>query len=229
MNNNYSEWLKEMMHLHRLNGVELSAELKGKGVGMSQQYISNLRRGPMSENKARDIALAMNWPLPSLDNQLSTRDNVAVCGTEEVKPHQSRTITLTTLQPSAGNLTHNHENEVLDTVKVSTEWLWKTYPGINNLSNLALFSCKGDSMCPTFSQEDTLLANRGYNEFQEDGIYIFTFHDQLLVKRIQPLPGKGYQVLSDNPLYPPYLITPSDQPFVTVHAKLVGKFSFSMI
>lgn len=211
MNTNiYSEWLQNMMHEHKINGVELADTLTERGVRSSKQYISNLRRGPMSHKKALEIAKAMGWTLPGEDKEETS-------------------ITITTLQPAAGHNVADHHNEVLSKVNVSREWLKKTYPKISNLNKLAIFSCKGDSMEPTFSQEDTLLASTGYTEFQEEGVYVFTYYDQLLVKRIQALPGKGYFVISDNTTYPPYVIEYEDLEHVTVHAKLVGKFSFSKV
>lgn len=209
----FSDWLKDAMDEHRYTGIQLAQELSEKGLNYSPQYISNLRRGRLNLHKATEIANAMGWEPPM----------------SEMTGYSNATVTVTTLQPCAGINIPDHTNEVLDTVKVSREWITRTYPTVKNLNNLAIFSCKGDSMEPTFTQEDTLLANRGYRQFEEDGVYIFTYHDQLLVKRIQNLPGKGYYVISDNTAYQPYTIELQDLEHVVVHAKLIGKFSFNKI
>lgn len=210
---NYSEWLNDMLAEHRLSGKDLSDAMVAKGFKFSPQYVSKLRTSRLNLRKATEIANAMGWEPPM----------------SELTGYSSTTVTVTTLQPSAGINIPDHTNEVLDTVKVSREWITRTYPTVKNLSNLAIFSCKGDSMEPTFTQEDTLLATRGYQQFEEDGIYIFTYHGQLLVKRIQNLPGKGYYVISDNPAYQPYTIELQDLEHVVVHAKLIGRFSFNKI
>lgn len=209
----YSEWLSNMMAEHRLSGKEFSEIMVAKGFRFSPQYVSKLRAGGLKLGKATEIANAMGWEPPR----------------SELAGYSSATVTITTLQPSAGLNLPDHTNEVLDTVKVSREWITRTHPTVKNLNNLAIFSCRGDSMEPTFTQEDTLLANRGYRQFEEDGVYIFTYHDQLLVKRIQNLPGKGYCVISDNTAYQPYVIELQDLEHVVVHAKLIGRFSFNKI
>lgn len=209
----YSEWLNNMIAEHRLSGKEMSDIMIAKGFRFSPQYVSKLRSGGLRLGKATEIANAMGWGAPSIESSQTS----------------STTVTITTLQPIAGPSIPYHTNEVLDTVKVSRDWITSTYATIRNLNNLALFSCRGDSMEPTFTQEDTLLVSRGYQQFEEDGIYIFTYHDQLLVKRIQNLPGKGYYVISDNPAYQAYLIDHKNLEHVTIHAKLIGKFSFNRV
>ncbi|WP_299021531.1 S24 family peptidase [uncultured Photobacterium sp.] len=68
-----------------------------------------------------------------------------------------------------------------------------------NPNNVFLMPVKGDSMYPTLKNGCLVMVNR-VDQFTGDGIYIFRFDDQLMVKRLQFLP-KIIKVVSDNPTY----------------------------
>ena len=85
-------------------------------------------------------------------------------------------------------------------------------------------------MEPTFDQEDTILVDRSTSTFEVDGVYVFTYHDSLMIKRIQRRPGRGYVVISDNKdLYDAYDLPNEDLENVRVHGRVVGKFGFVKI
>lgn len=79
-------------------------------------------------------------------------------------------------------------------------------------SNLVLIESIGDSMDPTLHHGDLLLIDGSVDTVRDDGIYCFsTPDDELLVKRLQRLPGKGVVVKSDNPKYEQFLIPDSQK------------------
>ena len=55
---------------------------------------------------------------------------------------------------------------------------------------------KGDSMVPTLKNQALVMVNQ-IAEFSGDGIYVFRFDGQLMVKRLQ-FTKRGLNVVSDN-------------------------------
>lgn len=77
--------------------------------------------------------------------------------------------------------------------------------GANAPDDLALFEVSGDSMEPTISDRDLVMADLGQTEL-EDGVYAFMLGDHIRVKRLRRLVD-GVQIISDNAdLYPPEVL-----------------------
>jgi len=62
--------------------------------------------------------------------------------------------------------------------------------------NIFLMPVKGDSMVPTLKNQALVMVNQ-ITEFSGDGIYVFRFDGQLMVKRLQ-FTKRGLNVVSDN-------------------------------
>lgn len=62
--------------------------------------------------------------------------------------------------------------------------------------NIFLMPVKGDSMVPTLKNQALVMVNQ-ISEFSGDGIYVFRFDGQLMVKRLQ-FTKRGLNVVSDN-------------------------------
>ncbi|WFB47866.1 LexA family transcriptional regulator [Vibrio coralliilyticus] len=77
-----------------------------------------------------------------------------------------------------------------------------------NPENVFLLSVRGDSMEPTLKNQSIIMVNR-IEEFTSDGIYVFRFEDNLMVKRLQFLPER-IEVVSDNPIYKTWEIMKKD-------------------
>jgi phage repressor protein C with HTH and peptisase S24 domain len=76
--------------------------------------------------------------------------------------------------------------------------------------HLALIECAGDSMEPTLLNGDELLVDTSPTSLRVGSIYILRVGGALLAKRVQPRLDGTVLILSDNPRYPPEVITPSD-------------------
>lgn len=226
-----AEWLREQMYKNRLRGIDMVEFFARRGYSVTPSYISNMRRSGMTVHKAKEIADIMGWEPPSFalgagEVQLGAPEKESSANLTDDSPTH---LVISSLQPSAGNGS-DQTYEVLDQVKVYLPWLHATYPHLANLTKLALCHIKGDSMEPTFTEEDTLLVDTSTVSFESDGVYVFSYHDNLLVKRIQRRPGQGFMVISDNrDLYDDYLLPNHDLENVRVLAKVVGKFGFERI
>lgn len=220
-------WLKKMMQESDTKNVDLAEALGKTGVQVSLPYISNLRRIGMSMQRATEIAEVMGWEKPQLK---MTSEGLTALTEDNSLSNSPTSIVISTLTPQAGTLAHNNDYEILEQVRVPTHWLKATYPNLANINNLALCNIRGDSMEPTFDQEDTILVDRSTVTFDTDGVYVFTYHDTLLIKRVQRRPGRGYIVISDNrEFYEAYEIPMEDLANVNVHGRVVGKFGFVKI
>ena len=97
---------------------------------------------------------------------------------------------------------------------------WLLQHGLDK-EHLACITAREDSMEPTIRSGDTLLIsvyfhNEGTQDKQrlvlglkrrdragKEGIFVLRIDGSLIVKRLQPDPGKGYMVRSDSPEYGP--------------------------
>ncbi|WP_442426342.1 MULTISPECIES: XRE family transcriptional regulator [unclassified Nitrospina] len=78
---------------------------------------------------------------------------------------------------------------------------------------LVLIEAISDSMEPTLNQGDLLLIDGSVNYIRDDGIYCLrTPRDEILVKRLQRLPGERLAVKSDNPKYEQFILSEEDIP-----------------
>jgi len=75
-------------------------------------------------------------------------------------------------------------------------------------TNVFLMLVEGDSMQPTLKNGSMIMVNKDVDNLS-DGIYVMRYDNNLLVKRLQMLPGGIIRVKSDNSMYDPWEITKS--------------------
>jgi phage repressor protein C with HTH and peptisase S24 domain len=88
-------------------------------------------------------------------------------------------------------------------ISFEPEWLNKEI-GVNP-NDVFLMLVDGDSMYPTLKNDAMIMVNRNFNGLS-DGIYVMRHDHNLLVKRLQMLPGGIIKVKSDNNMYEPWEI-----------------------
>jgi phage repressor protein C with HTH and peptisase S24 domain len=94
-------------------------------------------------------------------------------------------------------------------LKFDRTWLHNTWH--LNPADLFTIPSVGESMEPTIKAGEYLLASRSEQHLKlADGIYIIRLEGNILVKRIQVLPGRKIIISSDNPAYKPYEIKLDD-------------------
>lgn len=74
-----------------------------------------------------------------------------------------------------------------------------------DIRNLSVISVKGDSMEGVLNDGDTILINHGQTT-PRDGLYVLRLNENLLVKRLQLIPGGIVNVISANEAYPTFEI-----------------------
>ena len=110
------------------------------------------------------------------------------------------------LSASAGPGTAIPEQEPLIDLAFPGDWIRaaSTQPG-----KLAAVRVDGDSMEPVLQDGETVLFDTSPDRLRGDGIFLFRMDGALFVKRLVRM-GKSIQVISENPKFPPYTITPGE-------------------
>lgn len=72
--------------------------------------------------------------------------------------------------------------------------------------SLSLITVVGDSMEPTLSDGDTVMICAAQDKPRDAALYVIRIDGDLLIKRLQRLPGQRIKVKSDNPAYGDYEI-----------------------
>lgn len=80
-------------------------------------------------------------------------------------------------------------------------------PDTGGKKDLKALTVKGDSMEPTLKNGDIVVCDTG--GWDGDGVYVIKTHEFAFVKRVVLQP-EGYQVISDNKMYPPYQVLVSE-------------------
>jgi SOS-response transcriptional repressor LexA len=112
---------------------------------------------------------------------------------------------------------------VIKAWRVTPEWLRLKVPNHSGVENLCIVTGFGPSMRPMFNPGDPVLVDTGVRTVTHDGVYFFRVGEEGFVKLIQRVPafdGPGFtlRVLSKNPDYPPYDISPTNP-----HFEVIGK------
>jgi len=127
----------------------------------------------------------------------------------EVKPAQDYTrLRLLDICASAGNglAINNDYPETLQFIDIANHQLQKLLGYLPSGDKVRLITARGDSMQPQINDGDVIMVQIDKPYFQGDGLYVVNINDCLFVKRLQMHPD-GLNVISNNPHYPPYLIT----------------------
>ncbi|EGZ45241.1 XRE family transcriptional regulator [Neisseria wadsworthii] len=74
-----------------------------------------------------------------------------------------------------------------------------------DVKQLSVISVKGDSMEGVLNDGDTILVNHNHT-MPRDGLYVLRINENLLVKRLQLMPGNIVRVISANDAYPTFEI-----------------------
>lgn len=107
--------------------------------------------------------------------------------------------------------------------RVTPDWLRLNVPSHTSLKNLAIVTGFGPSMKPMFNPGDPLLVDTGVKVIDHEGVYFFRVGDEGFIKLVQRVPnpegaGVMLQIISKNPDYPPYPMSPKNP-----HFEVLGK------
>lgn len=124
---------------------------------------------------------------------------------------------------SQGRLLLDDQPGIIKSWRVTQEWLRLNVPSHTGLRNLCIVTGFGPSMRPMFNPGDPLLVDTGVKVVNHEGVYFFRVGEEGFIKLIQRVPefdGPGFslRIISKNPDYPPYDISPKNP-----HFEVLGK------
>lgn len=96
---------------------------------------------------------------------------------------------------------------VIESWRVSPEWLQKNVRHHSGANNMCLVTGFGDSMRPLYEPGDPVLVDTGVKAVDFDGVYFFRVGDEGFIKRLQRIPGQGIVAISENKSYRDWTIT----------------------
>lgn len=124
---------------------------------------------------------------------------------------------------TTGHLMLDDQPGTIRSWRVSQEWLRLNVPNHTGVRNLCIVTGFGPSMRPMFNPGDPLLVDTGVKVVNHEGVYFFRVGDEGFIKMIQRVPdpngaGVMLQIISKNPDYPPYPMSPKNP-----HFEVLGK------
>ena len=114
---------------------------------------------------------------------------------------------------------NNDITEIIKCIEYDNEQAKTLFNGMPS-NNLKVINVSNDSMQGTFENGDIIYIDITVNQFQKDGIYIFTFGNGLYVRRLQMIKNK-LVVLSDNKQYKDWEIIADEFDQLYIHGKVI--------
>ncbi|MEN9231201.1 MAG: helix-turn-helix transcriptional regulator [Thermostichus sp. DG02_5_bins_236] len=193
------------------------------------------RRAGISDTALRSY---LKGSVPSIDKALQIAQvgqvNLSWLITGEGSPQMQATdaeteyvyVPFIDVAASAGTGVLVREESIESVIGFERSWLRARLKG--NPAELSLIRVQGDSMSPTLEDGDLIFVERQEGEdTSREGIYVFQMDGDLLVKRLQRLPGSQVKVISDNPRFPPFTVDLADPAHgLTIIGRYRGRISF---
>lgn len=222
--------------------AEVARHQRGTGRKCGRQDIENLFKKDLSRPRyIVELATAMGTTAEVLAKGAYTPGLYRVAGAvDDARPSVANVISLPipdykptdvviSQYNTGGAMGHGlvlqEQPGVIKEWRVSDEWLRLNVPQFTAKKNLAIVTGFGPSMRGMFNPGDPLLVDTGVKVIDHEGVYFFRVGEQGFIKMIQRVPefdGSGfvYRVISKNPDYPPYDISPKN-PHFEVLAKVL--------
>lgn len=202
-----------------LNLTEMSL---AKMTGLTQPTIHRTITGEIRNprfNSVQKIAKALNVDMDWLWQGKESRVNTL----KEITVKDDNFIEIPQFDIEAsmgwGKYPPDFQQPVL-TVTVDKNFFIDQGMNITSSSKLSIITGMGDSMEGTFNNGDPVVVNHDIQKLDRDGIYVFTLGDKLYLKRLQILPN-SVRMISDNTVYPPYIIEGEELKTLIIHGKVL--------
>lgn len=112
---------------------------------------------------------------------------------------------------------------IIKSWQVDPTWLRTHVPVHTGIQNLCIVTGFGTSMQPMYNPGDPLLVDRGVRVIDHEGVFFFRVGNEGYIKLVQRVPefdGPGVilRIISKNPDFPPYDLSPKHP-----HFEVIGK------
>lgn len=197
--------IKELRVLNDLSQAKFAAIIQEK-----TSKIADIETGKQRINEALVQSILDNFQVTA--NWLFGMDDDPTQAGAQITTIQSYNLPM-----SAGTGNLNFMEPTEESFAISSAWLEKTQL---NPKYLCVFPVRGDSMERELSDGDLIIVDRSQNFVTDGGTYALRVDDEMLVKKIQRLPGRVMHLISNNPIYSPIEIR-ADQADDTV--SIIGR------
>ncbi|MDU9394563.1 S24 family peptidase [Pseudomonas sp. zfem002] len=109
-------------------------------------------------------------------------------------------------------------SEVIRNVVIREELLREKGVTYTSAQALGVITGWGQSMEGTINDKDPVIVDRGVNDYEGEGVYVLTWHGDLLIKRVQRQDENHVWLISDNRNYEKQSARIDD---ITIHAKVL--------
>ncbi|MGA2408767.1 MAG: helix-turn-helix transcriptional regulator [Candidatus Binataceae bacterium] len=111
--------------------------------------------------------------------------------------------------------------QIVDYLSFRSDWLERALNA--DPKSVVLIEAAGDSMAPTISENDLVLADLKEGRFKHDGIYVFRSGGTLAIKRLQRQADGMLLVRNDNPAYESIKVKPDELSMIGRVIWIAGK------
>lgn len=108
--------------------------------------------------------------------------------------------------------------EVIRNVVIREEVLREKGVMYTSAQALSMITGWGQSMEGTINDKDPVIVDRGVNDYQGEGVYVLTWHGDLLIKRLQRRDEEHVWLISDNRNYEKQSARIED---INIHARVI--------
>lgn len=218
----------------RLKRLRLAAGLSqaalAQKVGVSQGTIGNIESGSRGYGESIvDIAAALGVSPGFLRLQDEPAAPPPAAKEQDTPPYKTADLVINQYD-TGGSMGHgfnltDHPPGIIKSWNVSHDWLRQNVPVHTGVHNLRIVTGFGPSMRPMYNPGDPLLVDIGVKHIDHEGVYFFRVGDEGYIKIMQRIPefngpGFSFRVISKNPDYAPYDLSPKN-PHFEVLAKVL--------
>jgi len=187
-----------------------------KLTGVSDRTIGNYERGESNPDtqylhKLSDVlSINLNWLVTGL-GPMKLEGLVSAEKTSVKIPRYD-----VHLSAGDGHL-NDHKATLLDYIPFTREFLQKKL-NRSSIDDLSILEATGDSMLPTISDGDLVLIDES-DKTEIDGIFAYVQGDFAHIKRLHFMMGGKIEIVSDNNLYSPQILSGND----LEHFRILGR------
>ena len=186
-------------------GAKSDSDL-ARWLGFATSVISGYRRRgtvPLEQciKVAEQTGVSLDWLILGKGNQQAQPSSIV----QDYSDSDAVWVPLYDVYASAGGGADIWDEEVEQLIPFSR--LWLNQQNLHS-QDIACIKVPGDSMEPTLNNSDIILINTAHKT--GDGIFVVRTGNLLRVKRLQTLVNGSLKISSDNPIYEPEILHPSE-------------------
>ncbi|WP_026641140.1 S24 family peptidase [Bordetella petrii] len=167
----------------------------------------------IGDKAARKMETVFGYPRNWMDSDHRAEADEAQAGLTPLSVNSISSVTISQYDTGgrmgAAGVELRDQPGVIESWRVSREWLEKNVRGYSQLHSLCIVTGFGDSMRPMFNPGDPLIIDSSVRSVEFDAVYFFRVGNEGFIKRLQRVPGKGLLAISENPAYRDWVIDPT--------------------